>query len=213
MKFNNFLNIYKNIPIIEATTFSLYSEDPANLRRQVRDWVKKGYLLPLKRGLYVFSESYSQGKTSNLFIANYLVSPSYVSLEYALGFYGLIPEKVSLITSITSKKTTLFSNTLGEFQYRSIKPQLFFGFKKIEDMGQNAFIAQPEKALLDYFYLNSSQFKGNPEEFESMRLQNVEEIDIQKIEDFKKHYGRKMTKIIDALIKYIADYVIGYKKL
>lgn len=213
MKFNKFLNIYKNIPIIDSTTFSLYSKDPANLRRQVRDWVKKGYLLPLKRGLYVFGESYSQGKTSNLFIANYLVSPSYVGLEYALSFYGLIPEKVGIITSVTSKKTAHFSNALGDFQYRSVKPKLFFGFRKIEDMGQNVFIAQPEKALLDYFYLNSSEFKGNREEFESMRLQNVEEIDIQKIEDFKKLYGRKMARIIDALVEYIADYVVRYKKL
>ena len=213
MKFNNFLNIYKNVPIIDSTTFSLYSKEPANLRRQVRDWVKKGYLLPLKRGLYVFGESYSRDRTPNLFIANYLVFPSYVSLEYALGFYRLIPEKVSMITSVTTKKTNHFSNVLGEFQYRSVKPQLFFGFKKMEDMGQNVFIAQPEKALLDYFHLNSAQFKGTREEFESLRLQNLEKIDIQKMEDFRGYYGRKMNKIVNALIEYVADFTIGYKKL
>jgi len=209
MKFEEFIKLYKNAPLIDASTFSLY-RNPNHLRRQVRNWVKKGYLLPLKKGVYIFNDDYRKIQPSVFFVANFLVSPSYVSLEYALGYYGLIPEKVEIITSITTKKTNFFQNCLGEFEYRSIKEELFFGFKK--ENNQEFFIALPEKALVDYFYLNS-QFEGRYEEFDSLRLQNLEILDVDLLKSYKLHYNKRMKKVIDSLMEYINCYKKEYKKL
>ncbi|RKY28314.1 MAG: hypothetical protein DRP61_02110 [Candidatus Omnitrophota bacterium] len=211
MKFKDFIKIYKEAPLIDSSTFSLY-EEPRDLRRQVREWVKKGYLLVLKRGLYIFSEEYRKVQPSLFFVANFLFAPSYLSLEYALAFYNLIPEKVGVITSITTKKTNIFQNCLGRFEYRSVKEELFFGFKKDIDNNQEFFIALPEKALVDYFYLNS-YLQGDFSELDSLRLQNLEILNTELLSSYKSHYNKRVRKIIDTLIRYIEQYKKEYKDL
>lgn len=212
MKYSKFLQIYKKVPIIDSSTFSLYSENVANLRRQVIGWVEKGYLIPLKRGVYIFNDNYRQVEPSKLFLANYMVSPSYVSLEYALGLYGLIPERVYDITSVTTKKTNEFSNVIGRFEYRKIKESLFFGFKQEKEKDQESFIAEPEKAFLDYFYLNHL-FVGKFEEFKSMRFQNLENLNIKRLKEYEIQYNRRVNKVVNAFINYIQKYKNEYKTL
>ena len=201
MKFTDFIKTYQNTQVIDSSTFALVSKEAAYLRRQVREWVKKGYLLVLKRGEYVFSPEYRKVGLSNLFIANFLVSPSYLSLEFALGFYGLIPEKVVAFTSVTTKKTRTIKNPLGVFEYRSVKEGLFFGYRKELDLGQEFFIAMPEKALLDYFYLNA-QFKGKPEGFDSLRLQNLEVVNVRRLREFGKRFDKRTNILAQKLAKY-----------
>jgi predicted transcriptional regulator of viral defense system len=202
MKFNEFVKIYQKAPLIDSSTFSLYNEKPQSLRRQVREWVKKDYLIPLKRGLYIFSNQWRKIQPSVLFMANFLVLPSYVSLEQALGFYEIIPEKVTVITSVTTKKTKIFRNLVGSFEYRSIKEDLFFGFKKEIDNNQEFFIALPEKALLDFFYLNN-HFQGDFSELESLRLQNLEVLNIRLLETYGLKYNRRIRKIAEVLIEFV----------
>lgn len=201
MKFKKFVKLYKKQPVIDSKTFPLYTEKPQDLRRQVNGWLKKGYLRKLKKGLYVFSEEWKSKTSSPLFVANYLVSPSYISLQYAMGYYGLIPEKVTVYTSVSTKKTNTFENAFGRFQYSSIKKGLFFGFIKETEKGQDYFIALPEKALLDFFYFNSD-YQGKFDEFESLRLQNLDKLNKEKI--FK--YSSKFTK----RVKYIGNELVDY---
>jgi len=212
MKFNEFVKIYQEAPLIDSSTFSLHNEKPPNLRRQVREWVKKGYLIPLRRGLYIFSGQWRKIQPSVLFMANFLVLPSYVSLEYALGFYGIIPEKVTVVSSVTTKKTKIFKNLLGSFEYRSIKENLFFGFKKEIDNNQEFFVALPEKALLDYFYLNS-HFQGNFSELESLRLQNLEALNTELLETYGLKYNKRIRKIAEVLIEFVKKEKARYKRL
>ena len=212
MKFEAFLKIYNQTPLIESSTFALYSHNPQDLRRQVREWTKKGYILPLKRGIYFFNENYRKKEPSLSFIANFLITPSYLSLEYALGFYDLIPEKVTVFTAITTRKTTILKNRLGVFEYHSIKQNLFYGYKKEVDKEQEFFIAFPEKAILDYFYLNR-QFKGSFSEFESLRLQNLEIIDKSRLDTFSLKYNKRTKKIAKDLIDYIDKYTKQYRVL
>ena len=212
MKFIDFLKIYNDVPIIDSKTFPLYVEDIVNFRRQVRDWIKKGYLIPLKKGIYVFSEEYRKKNPSLLFIANYLVSPSYLSLEYALKYYDLIPEKVTVFTSITTKKTVMYKNDLGVFEYRSIKKELFFGFLKKKDGEQDFFIANPEKSILDFFYLNKN-YEGNFDEFDSLRFQNMEIINIERLIDYTEVYPKRVKKIVKSFIEYIKKFEMNYRKL
>ena len=212
MKFNEFVKIYQKAPLIDSSTFSLYNEKPQNLRRQVREWVKKDYLIPLKRGLYIFSSQWRKIQPSVLFMANFLVLPSYVSLEQALGFYEIIPEKVTVITSVTTKKTKIFRNLVGSFEYRSIKKDLFFGFKKEIDNNQEFFIALPEKALLDFFYLNN-HFQGDFSELESLRLQNLEVLNIRLLETYGLKYNKRIRKIAEVLIEFVKKEKGRYRRL
>ncbi len=212
MKFNEFVKIYQEAPLIDSSTFSLYNEKPQSLRRQVREWVKKDYLIPLKRGLYIFSSQWRKIQPSVLFMANFLVLPSYVSLEQALGFYEIIPEKVTVVTSVTTKKTKIFKNLVGSFEYRSIKEDLFFGFKKEIDNNQEFFIALPEKALLDFFYLNN-HFQGDFSELESLRLQNLEVLNIRLLETYGLKYNKRIRKIAEVLIEFVKKEKGRYRRL
>ena len=212
MKFNEFVKIYQKAPLVDSSTFSLYNEKPQNLRRQVREWVKKDYLIPLKRGLYIFSSQWRKIQPSVLFMANFLVLPSYVSLEQALGFYEIIPEKVTVITSVTTKKTKIFKNLVGSFEYRSIKEDLFFGFKKEIDNNQEFFIALPEKALLDFFYLNN-HFQGDFSELESLRLQNLEVLNIRLLETYGLRYNKRIRKVVEVLIEFVKKEKDRYRRL
>jgi len=213
MKFKEFLKIYGQMALIEAETFPLYSKTPEQLRSQVSRWIQKGWIISLKRGLYVFSDVYRQTSVSSLYFANRLVTPSYVSMEYALGFYDLVPEKVVMLTSVTTKKTVKFTNTFGTFKYYSIKRKLFSGYTRMNEEGQNVFMASPEKALLDYLYFNQSKFKGEYDEFESMRFQNLEQLNCQTLQEYTPMYGAKMRNIINCFIHYMEDMAREYKNL
>jgi hypothetical protein len=87
-------------------------------------------------------------------IANHLVRPSYVSLQSALSFYGLIPEAVPVTTSVTTRRPGEFSTPLGDFSFRHVQVSLFRDFDVLEPSHkQPAFVASPEKALIDLLYL------------------------------------------------------------
>jgi hypothetical protein len=212
MKFKELVKLYGEYPLIDSKSFAAYSDRPQHLRRQVRDWVQKGYLLPLKRGLYLFNKDYRKKNVSSLFIANYLLSPSYISLEYALYYYGLIPERVTVLTSITTKKTMSYDNFLARFEYRSVKKDLFFGFKKAQDEEFSVSISLPEKAILDLIYLNSD-FEASFGYFDSLRFQNLEILDADRIRAFKKKYPKRVQKTADLFVDYIENYKRKYREL
>ncbi len=218
MNFYRFLEIYNDKPFIESSTYSLYTGRPDILRVQVSKWKEKGYLNELRKGLYIFSPKYLRKPVSKMFIANYLVSPSYISMEYALGFYSLIPEKVNTITSITTKKTNRFKNDIGLFTYNSIKEELFVGYEFINIEDEKIFMAKPEKAIMDYIYINKRKIKPINKKkalefYESIRLQNVYDIKIPTIRSYFKYYPEKMKIIYDSLIEYVMIYKDSYKKM
>ncbi|MFH1259643.1 MAG: hypothetical protein ABII74_07545 [Elusimicrobiota bacterium] len=201
MNFREFVKLFQNTPIIESGLFSLYG-NPEDLRRQVLRWTKKKYLHVLKKGIYVLSDEYKKTKTSPLFAANQLLSPSYISMEYALGKYGLIPEKVEIITSITTKKTQSYENIFGRFEYKSISKKLFFGMIQETTDQQKYFIALPEKAVLDFFYFN---YEAKPDfaYFESLRLQNMESLNKKTLAEYSTKYNKRVQDLINSFLKYI----------
>jgi predicted transcriptional regulator of viral defense system len=131
-------------------------------------WLKKGYVLRLRQGVYTFAE-YAQMPGAGMFFAGRLYAPSYLSLQYALATHGLIPESIVQYTSVTSLKTKSFRNAFGEFHYRSVKPELMFGFAPRLVSGKfYADFASPAKALCDLLYLDS--FYETEEAMEELRL-------------------------------------------
>lgn len=112
---------------------------------------KSGSLIRLKKGLYVVSSELSQQKLSRELVANHLCSPSYVSLESALSFYGLIPEKVYSVRSVTTKRAKQFATVLGNFEYLTI-PEAYYAIGVRQEIVNNEYaflIATPEKAIAD----------------------------------------------------------------
>ena len=88
------------------------------------------------------------------FTANKIYTPSYVSLETALAHYGFITEGVFQITGCSTRKTEHFNTPVGYFTYRNLKPELFFGYRLDRRSNIHYLIAEPEKAIIDYLYLN-----------------------------------------------------------
>lgn len=118
---------------------------------RIHNLIKKGILQQVRRGLYVAGPRITSPKPEPFLFANHILGPSYVSLESALSYYGLIPERVYEITSMTIKSKCKFSTSLGLFSYTRIAlPYYSYGIRSMEVDKQHRFlIASPEKALFD----------------------------------------------------------------
>src|SRR3989338_10366267 len=127
MKYKVFKDKISAFPIFSASQISSLTSNVQVLRNQLTFWQKQGLVLKLKKGFYILNEDDRKINPSRAFIANQLVSPSYVSTEYALSFYGLIPEKTEDVTSVTTKKTVVIKNSLGVFRYQHLQPPCFIG--------------------------------------------------------------------------------------
>ena len=131
----------------------VYAWQPGFDRNNLSRWAKTGLLIRLRQGYFAFPE-YKGKQDFALFFANRIYRPSYISLHTALSFYGMIPEAVVQISSVSALKTASFTNPFGEYTYQSVKPFLMFGYglKSFSD-GMALQMACPEKALLDLLYL------------------------------------------------------------
>ncbi len=111
-------------------------------------YTKKGFIIRLKRGLYSFPDA----AIPEPYIANRLYEPSYVSLEFALAYYGIIPEIVYEITSVTPKATCSWKVCGKIYSYRRIKQSVFGGYTIVQQQGYSFAMAEPAKALVDAHY-------------------------------------------------------------
>lgn len=131
----------------------VYAWQPGFDRNNLSRWANTGRLIRLRQGYFTFPE-YKGIPDYALFFGNRIYRPSYISLHTALSFYGMIPESVVDITSVTTLKTKVFTNSIGEYAYRSVKSDLMFGYVlKPLSGGMALQLASPEKALLDLLYL------------------------------------------------------------
>ena len=125
-------------------------DSPAEVRRQLSRWVASGRLIQIRRGLYTLAAPYARESPSLFAVASRLRRPSYVSLESALAYHGVIPESVPVVTSVTTARPGRVETPLGDFIYRHLRRSLFWGYREIEvGRDQKAFMADSEKALLD----------------------------------------------------------------
>ncbi len=145
----------------------------ARPREKISSWLKSGDLVRVKKGLYVFGPHIAQSRYSLEILANLIYGPSAISLNYALSFYGLIPEKVTTITSITNKRNKSFSTPVGEFTYQYMNHAKYpIGIELLTQInGRHFLIASPEKALCDYISLIDKKIvAGNIDEMHKYLL-------------------------------------------
>jgi len=202
MQFLELKNNLKNFIIFSKKDIEKIDQSFHNQR--LSEWQNKGYIKMIRRGYYIFSDL--ELNESVLFlIANKIYSPSYISLEMAFSYYNLIPEAVYGITSVTSQKTNNFKTGLGEFMYSHVKPELMFGYNLVRYGIYNFKIAEIEKTLLDYLYLNP-QIKTR-DGFASIRFNDEifkDNSDKNKLLSYLKIFNNKsLTKRLEGFLKHI----------
>lgn len=171
MKYLDFKEKLQKYVVFSFSDIRLF--DRGFRRRQLNEWQGQGYIRKIRRGFYMFSDV---KLNDELFftLSNKIYQHSYVSLESALSFYGLIPEGVFTVTAVSTKNTAVFNTGAGNFTYRHIKPSLLMGYEiKVSTKGGKYKIASPEKTVLDYLYFHPdivqeadfSEWRFNSEEF------------------------------------------------
>lgn len=122
----------------------------ANPRMKIRSMLRKGDILRVKKGLYIFGERYRRRPYSKELLANLMYGPSLVSMDYMLSYYGLIPEQVTMVTSTTFKRPKTFATPVGEFVYKQVPRDYYYlGMNRLEISTYSFLAAVPERALAD----------------------------------------------------------------
>lgn len=160
-------------------------------RNKISKLLNSGEIISLKSGLYVLPERFGQSLVPEL-VANLLYGPSYVSLDYALSRFGLIPEAAFNVTSVTTGRKKLYHTAVGTFSYQQIKPDYFSQAYVLHRDEDSAYLeATVEKALCDKLYL-------------SPRLENISALEQYLFEDLRIDSSR-LSNLDKKLISHLAE--------
>lgn len=179
-------------------------------RAKLTRFLKSGELIRVKKGMYLVGKDYRQNTVSLELFANKIYGPSYISLEYALAFYGLIPEHVVEVTSVTTGRKKSFTTPIGRFSYFPLPLQLYqigYSLQPI-DKNRRVLMATKEKALADLFRFRKYKIEGLEEMkellFEDLRIDppSIYELDVSLLKEIRRAKG---SALIDLLIQLIQE--------
>lgn len=203
MNYFEFRKKIEELPFFETRELRLIlgSDFTSTTLNNLKNWVNKGHLIMLRRGLYLASEM--KNNVDVMILASKLYAPSYVSMEMALNFHGIIPEAVFTVTSVTTRKTKQFATPMGNFSYQKIKKEAFEGFET-KKLGKISFnLALPEKAVVDFLYLNRNILFGDLQQFEGYRFNEDFKFDGEKLLKFASAFkNKKVLFLTNNFIKY-----------
>ena len=193
----------------DFTVFSLADIkkiDASFHRRRLNEWQDKHYIAKVIKGYYISSDL--EIDENVLFeIANRIYRPSYISFETALSYYHLIPESVYGISSASTRRTYSFKTIIGEFSYKTIKWDLFFGYDLVRHNNKYIKIASTEKAILDFFYLHP-HIKREPD-FTSLRINKnifLKQVNQERLYRFLDRFAKKaLTKRVKSFLEFIKN--------
>ncbi len=187
MDFEHLLELIGNEPVFETALLLAGPVDPNLVRLQLTRWTKSGRLYQLRRGLYALAPPYQKVRPHPFLVANRLQRASYVSLQTALAFHGLIPDTVQATLSVTTGRPGRWKTPLGVFEYRHVAADLLSGYHLVDLRGQQALVASPEKALLDLAYLQPGA--SSPDYLLELRLQNLDRLNLPLLHQQAKTFG------------------------
>ena len=179
MRFQELAEIVADQPLFETGLLLAGAVDPADLRRQLSRWTRSGRIRQLRRGLYTLAPPWEKRIPHPFLVANRLVRGSYVSGVSALAFVQAIPEYVAEVTSVTPGRPQMRHTAFGRYSFRHLKPGLLFGYRQVDlGDGQRAFVAEPEKALLDLIHLHpggddAAYLRELRLDFDALRLERL----------------------------------------
>lgn len=180
--------------------------------KKIHELMKAGVLRGIKKGLYIFSPEYADGPVSKEVLANLIYGPSYISLEYALAYYGLIPERVETVTSVTPKRNKAFQTSVGSFTYRKLGSEKYREGVELVSIkpSRTVFMASPEKALLDYIVLNKVRgikSVGDARNFlqEDLRIDSESwmKLDPLKLHRLNRYYKSKAADFVVQVLEEV----------
>jgi predicted transcriptional regulator of viral defense system len=201
MNFIQFKNSLRDFPVFSIA--DIRAAHGGFDRRRLSEWQKKGYIKKIIKGHYLFSD-FDIDESTLLAIANKIYKPSYISFETALSYYRLIPESIYMITSASTRRTSLFETPMARFSYRTIKPSLFFGYSLLTGGIKMAFV---EKAILDYLYINPAV--RTADDFGSLRINREEMLNRVNMERLTGYVQRFNHKRLSKTMKHFLRW-LGY---
>lgn len=199
MKFEELRKHIRKNPIFtfEDVLMSFPDENYANIKLLLHNWTRTGKLTRIKKGLYCLADI---DVSDNYFFAAFIYSPSYISLESALNYYGIIPDIPQEVVSVTTNNTQEFNTVKGVYLFRRISNRLFYGFKKVQKGPLFYLIAEREKAVLDYLYYKSRGIYTK--NLDEIRFTFDDSFDWNKFIEYSKDFNLPATKrIIEKFIK------------
>lgn len=212
MEFTELLKIVQDEPVFETGLLLSGNTNPREIHRQLSRWRQAGKIYQLRRGLYCLAPPFQKIYPHPFLVANRLRPGSYVSLQSALAYFGMIPEYVPVTTSITTSRPAQWDTPVGVFDFRHIQVDFFDGYRFV-DLGENqrAFIATPEKALLDLVYLEPG---GDTHDYlTELRLNNLEQLDWQLLERLARKIEKpKLTRAM-TVIRELAEEEAEFESL
>lgn len=212
MEFNALLKVVGDDPLFESSLLLAGDIDPRIVQLQLSRWVNSRKILQLRRGLYAIAPPYQKIQPHPFLVANRLQRASYVSMQSALGYYGLIPEILNIIVSVSASRPGRLETPLGVFDFRHIQPRLLFGYEMVDLAGQNALLATPEKALLDLVYFHPGG--GSLDHLQGMRLQNLDRLNLQRLEDQAEVFASpKMQAAHKNILQLVRDETENFEEL
>ncbi len=193
MTFKELLFIVGDSPVF-TTSVLLAGQPSANgIRRQLDRWAKASKILKLRRGTYAVAEPYTTTLPHKFEVANALKNASYVSLQSALAYYGMIPEYTPVTMSISTGRPEKLTNPMGTFVFRHLKKSMLFGYSEKEIVpGQRALIATPAKALVDLLYLTPNS--DHPDYLDELRVTPMPELDFDHLTETAERSGSFKVK-------------------
>lgn len=198
MKYAQVLDIVGDAPVFETGLLLAGDVDAGDVRRQLSRWTAAGRLYQLRRGLYALAPPFQKVKPHPFVVANALVRASYVSLQAALAHYGLIPETTPGVTSVTTARPGQWETPFGQYAFHHIKATWWRGYRWMEvSAGQHAWIATPEKALLDLVYLEPGG--DDPDYLAALRLHDLERLDLEALATLADAGGPKLQRAARAI--------------
>lgn len=181
----------------------------AQPRMKISALLAKDAIVRVKKGLYIFGESYRRRPFCRELLANLIYGPSYVSLEYALHYHGLTPERVETVTSVTCGRSRTFDTPVGTFAYRMIPLEAFrTGMDRVEqDAGRSFLIAIPEKALADRIVAERGAGITSQKELHDYLLFNLRvdstilsDLDPGRLREIAGHYRSRRVRLLADLV-------------
>ena len=173
-------------------------ENLKTLKNSLGRWVKRNLLIRLRRNLYELVEPGLKSSIPDVYIANKLYAPSYISLETALSIYSLIPDIAFHVTSLSTLPTRIFKNIYGSFYYRSCQKEAFTGYRLMQYEGFKVLIADREKALVDFIYFSLRQRRSLNFDEERFEKDLMVKLDWDKVLKYGKLFN---IKTADTLLK------------
>lgn len=174
------------------------------VRQRVAQMSKAGWLVRLRRGLYLVVTDISTlgfADVSDLVIARALNEHSYVSFERALQHHGLFDQLLARVDSVTTSKTKRYTVLETTYTFSQIKPELYFGFGQETVGSQTVNVAEREKAILDILYFRSSAYAVS---IVLEKLQTYpEEFDFEKLKAYTMRYSLGMVRKVGFLLDYL----------